>query len=60
MLDDIMTKRYQPRNGSGIVDTFNGRFHAREYTPVEIIDTVNWLNERTAKIPYPPRLGASK
>lgn len=58
-MDDITTQRYQPRNGSGIVDTKTGRFHAREYNATEIVDTVNWLNERNNGY-YPPRLGAIK
>lgn len=56
-MDDITMKRYQPR-GPGIVDTKHGRFHGREYGPGELIDEVNWLNEREAG--YPPKLGAIK
>jgi hypothetical protein len=50
-MDDIATQRYQPRNGSGIVDTKTGRFHARDYSVTEIQDTVRWLNERNNNYP---------
>lgn len=54
---DIMTQRYRPTTG-GILDTREGRTFAREYTPVEIIDAVHWLNDRTAG--YVPRLGVNR
>lgn len=44
-------RRYQPRNGSGIVDTVTGRFHERDYGPVGTQDTVLWLNERAGGYP---------
>lgn len=55
-MDDIMLQRYRPGLG-GIVDTRgttpaapNG-FYAREYSAVETMDTVRWLNERAAGYP---------
>lgn len=56
-MDGTVPMRYQPRNGAGIVDTATGRFHAREYTAVETLDTVAWLNERNAGYPI-GRVGA--
>lgn len=50
-LDATIPMRYQPRNGSGIVDTKTGRFHERDYGTVCIQEEVRWLNERAAGYP---------
>lgn len=41
----IMKQRYRPAPG-GIMDTDEGKLHLRDYTPVETLDTVAWLNAR--------------
>jgi hypothetical protein len=50
-MDAPIPMRYQPRNGSGIVDTKTGRFHERDYGAVSILETVRWMNERAAGYP---------